>query len=59
MTLNSININQVHDLEEIFAEFKGDLGWVIPEWLLRLKMAVIIRDLEQSDQANQAAQKTA
>ncbi len=34
--LGSITIEQVEDLEEIFAEFRGT-GWEIPDWLINLR----------------------
>ena len=46
MWLGSMTLDQYHSLEPIFAEFKGELGWVIPNWLVQLKMNIIIRDLE-------------
>ena len=39
-------MEQAQSLEHIFAEFKGELGWVLPNWLVQLKMNIIIRDLE-------------
>ena len=44
MFLGSITIIQVKTLESIFAEFKGDSGWVLPEWLIFLKRQVVLRD---------------
>jgi hypothetical protein len=50
MWLGSMTIEQARELEPIFAEFKGELGWVIPKWLVQLKLDIIIRDLDQKDQ---------
>lgn len=46
MWLGSMTLEQAQSLEHIFAEFKGELGWVLPEWLVQLKLAIIIRDIE-------------
>jgi hypothetical protein len=47
-----MTLEQARDLEPIFAEFKGELGWVIPNWLLQLKMNIIIRDLEGESESD-------
>lgn len=44
MWLGTITESQVLDLEEIFAEYKGNDGWVIPDWLVQLKEQVTLRD---------------
>lgn len=46
MWLGSMTLDQARSLEPIFAEFKGELGWILPDWLISLKLAIIIRDLE-------------
>lgn len=43
---NSMKLADVRKLEEIFAEYKGELGWVIPKWLVVLKLDLIARDME-------------
>ena len=49
MWLGSMTLEQARNLEPIFAEFKAELGWVIPKWLVQLKMDIIIRDLEDAE----------
>jgi hypothetical protein len=44
MWLGNITEIQVKELEGIFAEYKGDDGWVIPAWLVYLKEQVTERD---------------
>lgn len=47
-----MTLEQAHSLEEIFAEYKGsELGWVIPKWLVELKMNIIIRNMEDDLQS--------
>ena len=52
MWLGSMTMEQARSLEPIFAEFKGELGWVLPDWLVQLKMNIIIRDLEGESESD-------
>ena len=44
-----MTLAQVHELEPLFAEFKGELGWVLPKWLVVLKLDIIERDIRNEN----------
>jgi hypothetical protein len=48
MWYGEITIEQVYNLEEIFAEFKEGQGWTIPPWLIQLKKDVNERDARRA-----------
>ena len=43
MWIGSITIDQVISLIPVFAKLT-DQGWIVPQWLLELETAVILRD---------------
>jgi hypothetical protein len=47
--LGSMTLEQCDDLDEIFAEYKGEeLGWVIPLWLQELRATIAERALKEN-----------
>ena len=44
---DSMTLVQVRSLEPVFSTFEGELGWVIPKWLLLLKIDIMIRDQQK------------
>ena len=43
----TMTLDQWEDLVEIFAEFKGEAGWVIPLWLVELRETLLERDAKE------------
>jgi hypothetical protein len=50
--LSSIKMSDVELLEEVFA-YMTDIGWIIPDWLVTLRMQVEQRDCHESQTTDQ------